>query len=296
MNNPEQSQAHQTGFAIASIVIAVLFLSLSDAIIKYAGVSLPIWQMVILRSCLALPILGLILFFRRPISMGSLFWVSVRSSLLVLMWLFYYLALPSMALSLAAAAYYTGPIFIVILTAINARKFPALRVYLAIALGFVGVLIILRPESSEFQLITLLPILAALLYAISMVITSTKCLDSDPIVLVAALNIAFVIGGMALAFWSGQDGSFLFGPWASLDLNLVLIISALALTGVVGSLGAAIAYQKGPPATIAAFDYSYLVFSVFWGMLLFGEIPGWLALCGILAIASAGLLSLRRES
>jgi drug/metabolite transporter (DMT)-like permease len=296
MNPKEQSQGPNTGFAIASIIVAVLLLSLSDAIIKMTGLSLPIWQMYILRSGLALPFLLAILAYRRPVKIGSIFWVSIRSLMLVVMWLLYYLALPAMPLSFAAAAYYTAPIFIVVLSAVITLRFPSARIWSAIFLGFAGVLVILRPEASEFQWVTLLPILAAILYAAAMVITSLKCRDSDPIVLVVALNIALLLGGAFLAIWSGEQGSFLFGAWAPLNSKLMITIAILAATGVIGSVGAAIAYQKGPATTIAAFDYSYLVFSAMWGVVFFAETLSWLAIAGILAIVVGGLLALPNKS
>jgi drug/metabolite transporter (DMT)-like permease len=165
---------------------------------------------------------------------------------------------------------------------------------IAIALGFGGVVLILRPETSGFQMATLLPVLAALLYACAMVLTSAKCRDDDPFALALALNITFIIGGCLLGLFSGQDGSFIFGPWQSVDLKLVGIVAALAAVILVGSVGAAIAYQNGPPATVAAFDYTYLVFSLIWSGLIFSESPDTLALIGIVIIVLAGLLSLPR--
>jgi len=53
-------------------------------------------------------------------------------------------------------------------------------------------------------------------------------------------------------------------------------------------VGAAIAYQNGPPATIAIFDYVYLLFSLIWGVLFFAHTPNITELVGILAIAAAG--------
>ncbi|MEM5476275.1 hypothetical protein [Pacificibacter sp. AS14] len=61
-------------------------------------------------------------------------------------------------------------------------------------------------------------------------------------------------------------------------------------------IGAAIAYQNGPPATVAAFDYSYLVFSLIWGGLFFAELPDALSLAGIVVIVVAGFLSLPRRT
>lgn len=286
---------YKTGLAVAAVVIAVLALSFGDAVIKATGVSLPLWQMYILRSGLALPVLVVILAKRNPGKLGAVFWISIRSALLVLMWLCYYSALPLMPLSLAAAAYYTSPIFITILAAILSRKVPSVRIWVAIFLGFGGVMLILRPDTSGFQLVTLLPVLAAFLYASAMVLTSAKCRNDDPIVLAIALNITFIVGGAILGFWSGKQGSFMFGPWAPLDMKLISVIAILAGVIVIGSVGAAIAYQNGPPATIAAFDYTYLVFSLIWGAIFFAEFPGWISLSGILVIVVAGLLALPKK-
>ncbi len=285
---------YRTGLAVGAVVIAVLALSLGDAIIKATGLDLPLWQMYILRSALVLPPLWLLVWrngFRR---LGSMFWVVVRSVLLVMMWLSYYSALPLMPLSLAAAAYYTSPILITIVAAVLARRWPALRVLFAILLGFAGVVLILRPDASGFDLATLLPLLAAFLYACAMVLTSRRCRDDDPLALALALNIAFVVAGAGLGLFSGQEGSFILGPWQSLDLRLIGVVAALAAVILIGSVGAAIAYQNGPPATVAAFDYSYLAFSLIWGAIFFGELPTALSLAGIGVIVIAGLLSLPR--
>jgi len=174
-----------------------------------------------------------------------------------------------------------------------ARRWPSLGASCAIGLGFVGVVLIIRPETSGLALGTLLPILAALFYACAMVLTSAKCRDDDPYVLALALNLTFIVSGIVLGAFSGQDGSFILGPWQTLDVPLMATIAALAALILVGSVGAAIAYQKGPPSTVAAFDYSYLVFSLLWGQLFFAELPDIVGLIGIAVIIAAGLLALR---
>ncbi len=286
---------YRTGFAVGAVIIAVLALSLGDAIIKATGLDLPLWQMYILRSALVLPPLFCLARRNGYRAFGSLFWVAVRSVLLVAMWLSYYSALPLMPLSLAAAAYYTSPILITVVSSVLVRRWPAPRVLFAILMGFAGVILILRPDASGFDLATLLPLLAALLYACAMVLTARKCREDDPFALALALNVAFIVAGAGLGLFSGQDGSFIFGAWQSLDLRLLGVVAALAAVILVGSVGAAIAYQNGPPATVAAFDYSYLVFSLIWGATFFGELPAALALAGIVIIVAAGFLSLPRR-
>lgn len=286
---------YRTGYAVGAVVIAVMALSLGDAIIKATSLSLPLWQMYILRSALVLPVLWWLARRSGRSSVGSLFWVVVRSALLVAMWLSYYSALPLMPLSLAAAAYYTSPILITVIAAMLAGRWPAPRVLLAICLGFAGVIIILRPDTSGFQIATLLPVLAAFLYACAMVLTAHKCRGDDPFALALALNIAFIVAGAGLGLFSGHEGSFIFGPWQSLDLPLIGTVATLAVVILIGSVGAAIAYQNGPPATVAAFDYSYLAFSLIWGSLFFSEFPDGWGLVGIAIIVIAGFLSLPRS-
>lgn len=282
--------------AITAIILSVLSLSLGDAVIKATSTSLPIWQMYILRSAIALPVLVFIRFNRNADdSIGSWFWVVMRSFVLVLMWLCYSSSLSYMPLSLAAAAYYTAPLFITLMASLLSSQVPAPHLWFAVILGFFGVLLILRPEPSGFRLVTLLPVFAAFLYAVAMMITSARLSSSDPVSLAIALNVAFVLAGIAIGQWDGAPGNPLFGPWVKPDLALLGVLVLLAAALIIGSVGAAVAYQKGPPAIIAAFDYSYLVFSLIWGGLFFREFLDWISLLGIGAIAISGILALRKN-
>ncbi|OKH89251.1 DMT family transporter [Thalassospira sp. TSL5-1] len=290
---PKTSSA-STLKAVLAIVVSVLALSLGDAIIKAANLSLPLWQMFILRSALTiLPLMLLV--WHRGAGFRVSRWAVLRSVLLVVMWLSYYVSLPRVPLSLAAAAYYTSPIFILIIVAVLSRKIPSVRALLAIVLGFVGVLFVIRPDMAGFDGAALLPVLAAILYACAMVLTSTKCQRDDPFVLAVVLNVAFILSGLLLGMFSGVKGSFLVGPWQPVNVDLMLMVAALAVLILIGSVGAAVAYQIGPPAVVAAFDYSYLVFSVIWGMVWFGEMPDFWGFAGIVLIASAGLVAAQRE-
>lgn len=285
-------QNPRTGLAIFAIVVAVLALSLGDALVKWSGTSVPLWQMYMMRSAFALPVLFLLARREGAIRLHAPGWVILRSALLVVMWVCYYLSLPLMPLSLAAAAFYTSPLFILALSAIATRRWPGPVAQLAIVTGFLGVLLIIRPDTSGFQLGTMLPVLAAFLYACAMVLTASKCRHDSPLVLALTLNVAFVLGGAALGLLSGPEPSFALGPWQPVDARLLITMAALGLLILIGSTGAAFAYQNGPPATIAVFDYSYLIFSLLWGSLFFREAPDTIALLGIAAIIVSGVLTL----
>jgi drug/metabolite transporter (DMT)-like permease len=70
------------------------------------------------------------------------------------------------------------------------------------------------------------------------------------------------------------------------------IIVFLAALIVVVSSGVAKAYQSGPPAIIATFDYAYLVFAVFWSFVFFSDLPNVTTILGMFLIAGAGILAL----
>ena len=280
--------------AVLAIVVSVLALSLGDAIIKANNLSLPLWQMFILRSTFTILPLAMLVW-HRGVAFRVSRWAVLRSVLLVVMWLSYYASLPLVPLSLAAAAYYTSPIFILIIVAICACKMPTARAFLAITCGFAGVICVIRPDMTGFDMAGLLPVLAAILYAGAMVLTSAKCQKDDPFVLAVVLNAVFILFGGLLGAFSGVEGSFLIGPWQDVHANLVLTVAVLAILILIGSVGAAVAYQTGPPAVIAAFDDSYLVFSTIWGRVWFGEMPDFWRFPGHIRIVSAGLSAAKSQ-
>lgn len=288
--------------AIGSILITVFALSLGDALIKQSSSSFVIWQIFVLRSCLAIPVLVLALMFatrpdeRWPVAAG---WSALRSAMLVVMWICYYLALPHLSLAVAAAVYYTGPIFITIFAALFTGDRIGRVGWLAIFLGFAGVLLILRPDAGDLNGAVLLPLLAAVFYGGAMILTRTKCRGEHPLVLGIVLNIAFVLVGLVGAAASGvfagsETASFLFAPWSGMGAADWQTMAIMAAAVTIGSVGASVAYQNGPPSVVGTVDFAYVGFAAVWGLVLFAEFPDGIGLLGIGLILGAGMLSVRR--
>jgi drug/metabolite transporter (DMT)-like permease len=215
------------------------------------------------------------------------------------MWVFYYLALPNLELSIAAATYYTLPIFITLFSATFIGDKIGLLGWAAVAVGFIGVLLIIRPKAGDFNLYALLPLVSAVLYALAMILTRTKCRDVNPVMLSIALNVAFVTVGavttlVILFLAPDQREGFILGPWARMETAEFVSIGLLAIAILIGSVGAAIAYQNGPPAIIGTFDFAYVGFALLWGLVFFSEHPDLLSLVGIALIVIAGIMSLRQ--
>lgn len=293
------TSADRISLAVASIILTALALSLGDALIKMSSGSFVIWQIFVIRSLILVPVLLvpaiLLGCLRMPDGFG---WIVLRSLMLVAMWICYYLALPRLSLAAAAAAYYTLPIFITLFSALFVGERVSRNGWIAVALGFIGVLFILRPRAGDFNLFALLPLVAAMLYAGAMILTRTRCRDQHPLILSLALNVGFIITGgtaaavIALLPAEARQG-FLLSTWTAMGRAEWVTMGLLAAAILVGSMGAAIAYQNGPPAMIGAFDFAYVGFAVLWGIVLFNETPDLIASVGMVMIVGAGVLSLR---
>ena len=294
--------------AISAVLVACLSLSLGDSLIKQQSASFVIWQIFLVRSAIAIPFLIYFVRIRscdvaiKPVQMG---WTLLRSLILVCMWVFYFVALPHIELAVAAAAYYTLPLFIMLFAAIFLSETITARGWLAVVLGFIGTLLILQPQADDFNAYALLPVVAAICYACAMIMTRSKCRNEQPVVLSLWLNVSFVsVGALALLVLYICDldaetqalNPFLLGEWTPMWLDEWRIMALLAIAFVVGSIGAAIAYQKGPPSIIAIYDYSYVAFAIVWGVLIFAEIPASLVTAGIVMIVAAGIVSIRQRS
>ncbi|MEM0949070.1 MAG: DMT family transporter [Pseudomonadota bacterium] len=288
---------------VVTIVGTVFALSLGDTLIKAlgGGGGMGIWQLFAVRSLLAFPVLlvgALLVFGADRLTPRSIPWIAVRSTLLALMWIAYYLSLPLLPLAVAAAAYYTLPLFIVAFAAVFAGEAVGRTRWAGVVLGFLGILLVLRPGGDAFQWAALLPILAAVLYAAAMILTRTKCLNEHPASLALGLNATFILfgsAGLALGALLGIDpAGFLTTSWVVISYNEWRNIAILAALILVASVGTALAYQSAPASTIGTFDFAYVGFAMIWGAVFFDERPDTVAVTGIALIVVAGMLAVRR--
>ena len=306
MQRPAHAHGDNVRLAVGAIVFTVFALSLGDALIKRISADIPIWQIFVLRSALAVPVLIAVMKVRDrslPLAPNGIGWTALRSVMLTAMWVAYYAALPHVALSAAAAVYYTLPLFITLFAALFIGDKVGLKGWIAVISGFFGVVLILRPQADDFNAYALLPLASAILYALAMIITRTKCRNESPLILSLALNLSLILVGIVasllLWLWGSPDTDpanhhFLTGGWIALGLREWFAMGLLATAAIIGSVGAAVAYQAGPSATVSTFDFFYLAFAALWGFLFFAEVPDGIGVVGIMLIAAGGIIAVRR--
>lgn len=291
---------------IPFVISAVLLMSLQDALFKFISTDIVLWQVFITRGAIAtIMLLALVPLLRGTWATWSAAfrpWVLLRSALFAMMFVSFYAAIATVDLAVVAAGYYTSPIFITLLSVMLIKDPIKLMGWMAVLLGFIGVLIILRPASDDFNPMTIIPIFSALCYAVAAIIVRVKCPNENPISLVISLNFVLmatgVIATLVLAVIAPTNETvslqpFLLGSWITLPPLAWTIVCALALLMIVSAYLLVKAYQITAPNIVATFDYSYLIFSIMWGGLIFSEIPDIYTIIGMVLIASAGIISSR---
>ncbi|MBK1697979.1 DMT family transporter [Rhodovibrio salinarum] len=287
---------------IAAIVVAVFLLSFSDALVKLAGDRFGLGQLVLLRSLVAAGLLAgavfamsgaAALYPKRP---G---WVCTRSLCLAAMWLSYYAALPALSFALAAACYYSSPVWMALIARFALHVPIGGRGWLAIALSLAGVILTVDPQPGNVSPLLLLPLAAAGFYALAGIITWRRCQDETAGAMALNLNITLcAVAGLwlvALAVASSPEkAGFVLAFWPELSASDWFLVVLLGVLLAIIAMAVALAYRLAPTPIVGVFDTAYLGFAALWGALLFADMPTPQEGAGIcMILAGAILISLR---
>lgn len=196
--------------------------------------------------------------------------------------LFFFSALRFLPLGEATAVQFLAPLLVTLLAMpiLGERARPIQ--WLAVAIGFVGVLIIVRPGGGLLTPAMLLPLGSATCYALYQLLTR-RIGSRDPALTSNLVSGVIGLGGMSLLlpwFWEG---------WPTLPYLLGML--ALGSIGVVGHLLMTRAFHYSSPVLLAPFSYLQILFAALLGLLIFAHRPDGGALLGMAVIISAGLLS-----
>ncbi len=289
------------------IIATALAISVQDVVFKLFSGSLTLWQIFAMRGVLALILLLAISGLRGNVGpvLGTAFgpWPLLRSLCLTMTFLAFYAAIPFLSLSTVGAANYIAPIFVALLSARIIGEPVSRFGWIGVFLGFAGVLVLLRPGTDAFSGFALLPVCGAAFYAVGHVITRTRCQSVPTEALAFSLNAMMCAAGFLVSIGllvvqpnqlSVDAYPYLLETWSSVGLTDGLILVLLACFAVGNGLMLATAYKIAPPAKVATFEYSYLVFVAAWDILVFGISPTPMTIAGIAMIVVAGLLVMRR--
>ena len=216
------------------------------------------------------------------------------------MWLTYYAALPSMSFALAAACYYTSPIWMALMSRFLLRATIGGRGWIAIGLSITGVVLVVRPSAGNLSLVTVLPLLAAMFYALAGTITWSRCRDETAGAMALNLNFCLcAVAGLSLLiliiFRPPANGTFILAIWPRLGAADWSLAALLGLLLAIIATAVALAYRIAPTPVVGVFDTAYLGFATMWSAVFFGDTPGPREISGIGLIAAGAILMSQRR-
>lgn len=289
--------------------VAIVTFSINDVAIKFLSDGYALHQVVLIRSVLGL---AFILVLIAPLTDGWRIFHTRRLGMHLLRGLCvafanmsFFLGLAAMPLADAVAIFFVSPLIITVFSIIFLREYVGPWRWGAIFVGLAGVLIVLRPGTSAFQYASLLPLAAAFGYAGIHMIARKIGPTESAATMAAWIQVIFIaiccLIGLAVGdgrFGNVEDPSlrFLLRAWVwpdSADLPVFLIVGfGVALGGYFISQ----AYRVAEAGFVAPFEYLAMPLSIFWGYLIFAEVPDAVTLSGATLIVASGLFTVWREN
>lgn len=292
--------------AAGLILIYASLIGFTDNYVKVIAAEGGLWQFHFTRSFMVMALLGLAAvpfgLRLRPVHLSS---VVARSVIHGSAMVIYFGALAFLPVALVAAGLFTAPIFVLLISRFAyGIAIGPVRV-VAVAVGFVGVLMVLGPQAvSGASLAAVLPVLAGALYAWGNIATRQWCGAESAETLLAGFFLALgVIGALGMAVLTlmpvvvpeGAAGFVQRGPVAvSTTFYLWTFVQAAGSLLGVGMMIRA--YQLTDAGRASVLEYVILPISALWSWLLWGEQLEWLAVAGMALIVAAGsMIALRAK-
>lgn len=161
------------------------------------------------------------------------------------------------------------------------------RRWTAIAAGFVGVLIIVRPGVAGFNQFSILTLVSVAFYAMRELVTKQ---------IPAAIPTLFVsfLTTIAVSFAGGLL-TFMLGGWQTPSPQSIALLALAAVTTLIGYQCAIAALRAGEISTVAPFRYSQMIYAMLLGFIVFGEVPDAAMVAGAVIIVLSGVYTFHRE-
>lgn len=300
-------QMTATRRGILALTLGIAIFSVQDVILKLLSGDYPLHQAMLIRSLTALPFhLAIVWWFDGRLStITSPGWwkMLARGLLNFVAYTAYYLGLAYLPLADTIALFFTSPLFITLTAVVFLGERVRFLTAIAVAAGFAGVLLIVKPGEGGFDLAALLPILGALGYALSMIAARTLGRTESAAAMAFWGNVCFVVCALVLSaiFGSGAFAgashpslAFLTRGWVMPTPGDLALMASCGLIAAIGITLLTYAYRIAPSASVAPFEYSFMFWGLLWGWLFWDNIPDTLAWVGIAVIIGAGMIVIRK--
>lgn len=284
---PMSGHAKAVTLGIALMAGGYFVFALNDALGKYLVATFGVAQLVAIRSVGSFLILGPMLWragvnpFRnvdRPaLQIARVVFATLDTGL-------FYAACVWMPLADVMTFYMAGPIYTLLAARLLLGEQIGWRRWSAIAVGFVGVLIALKPSTATLTGPALIALIGSACYSLALVLNRMLAGTSG-----TALGTFQTIGALVAA------GALAVLDWRPLTGSGVFWMMFLGVVAITAHLMIIRAMKLAPVAVLAPFQYTLLLWGIVMGWAIFGDVPGWNVLAGAAVIVAAGLFIFYRE-
>jgi len=275
---------------MAAMLIGVASFSLMDAGLKLLTAHYSAAQVASLRGLAALPVVfAWALYSGGARQLIEVRWPLhlVRGVLSVVMMITFTYALKSLSLAKTYSIFFIAPLLIAVLSVVLLGERVRRVQWAAIAVGFAGVLIVLKPETSGFGWWGTLAVLGtAVAYAFSSVLVKILGRTDSTQAMMFWMTGMLAIGATLLAI----------PGWQAIEIAHYPILAGIALTGAVGQWGITVAFKHAPAASVAPLEYTGLAWVILIDLAVWSAVPGLRTLMGAALIIASGIYLLRFES
>ena len=270
------------------IILASLFGAVMGGVIKFVGQRIPVFEILFIRQVCVLLIISPLLL-RNPVELfktNKLKLHVMRGTFAAIAMITGFTALVHLPLAEATAISFAQTLFTTLLAIIFLKEAVGIRRWTVTIVGFIGVLIIIRPSAESINEYAILALISSLFVAGIIIVLRRLAQTDTPSTIMAyqSLFITVIMCGPAFYFW-------IMPTWLELALTLMIgaLMSAMQWVRIQGM-------KVAEAASVAPFEYIRLIFATLIGIIIFSEIPTVWTVIGSTIIIGSTLYTLKRNA
>ncbi len=293
--------------AIAYLLLAMMMFAVQDALFKQLTQDYAVLQLLFLRMTLVVCILSVVYAVRRKVLTLKTTHkplMMFRGAIAFIAFFLYYMALQRAGFAEAATVLMSAPLFVTALSVPLLGEHVGVHRWSAVCIGFLAVILMLRPGTGLFQPIMLLPLASAIIYSLLPIIARILPEQISAFTITFYTTVSYWIMcaiGAVVVHWhpaSAQSSAVyqaIAQPWVAITGIAPALLVLSGFLFVLSIFLVTLAYRQAQVSAITSFEYVYLVWAVIIGYVVFDEVPSLLTYFAALVIIGCGFYIAWRE-
>jgi drug/metabolite transporter (DMT)-like permease len=288
MTDPHTHAANTRG--IIAVLAAMAFFVCSDSVVKLAGETLPVTQIMALRGAMAVALMGAVA--AASVDLARLHLIAqprvlARAAIEAAVAVLFLIALPHLPLADITAIQQVTPIALTVLSALVLKEAVGWRRWLAVLAGFAGVVMVIQPTGQGISPYALSALACAVLVAVRDIVTRRL----DPAIPTALVTFTTTTSVCLTGFVGAP-----LETWVTPDWTVLGYLAASAVLVSLANIFIIRAFRGTEVSVIAPFRYAGVLWAIALGFLIWGHVPNALAITGTAILVASGLYIMHREA